>query len=68
MIRATSIRGILGGILLLLLGWGLVSWGRAHWIDGMVGARFFASGIGLLIFGAVSLVGGIGSFIYDLFT
>ncbi len=67
-IRATSIRALIGGVLLLFLGWGLVSWGRAHWNDGMAGARFFAWGIVMLGFGAISLIGGVCSFVYDLFT
>ena len=60
-IRPGSIRLVIGGVVLLVLGGAAFLWGCQNWNAGRFGARMLGTGVVLLIGGAVSiLTGGIG--------
>ncbi len=65
-IRASTIRALIGGGMLLFLGIALLAYGRSQWNVGMLGARLVGGGIVMIIAGVISLLVGFIGIIRDV--
>lgn len=65
-VQPATIRALISGVCLILLGGLLLAYGRSNWNAGRFGARMVGAAVVLLVMGVISLIAGFVGWVRDL--